>query len=258
MRSGTKGDVGVGWPPGERRALAPGLPTSPLPAGTRRRPELPPHLGLPGGKDSLRRDPPGRPTGAVLQGQHPHWDKWTSCASWEGHIPLVPLSLVRNGDPTPRKTHTQTEALFKNTRTRGTCKQRLRSTERTLRRRPQTARLGPLTSGNGSHCGIKANRVDLRGHAVTLTCVTQTHTEMRTRVEMEAETGAASTPHGAPAITSKSRTPGRRGGLSGSASRAPSCPTLATGLRLQRDSMEGTCQVTGATQSLAVTAACVG
>lgn len=51
---------------------------------------------------------------------------------------------------------------------------------------------------------------------------------------------------------------GAQGGLSGSASRAPSCSTLATDLRLQRDSMEGTCQVTGATQSLAVMAACVG
>lgn len=86
----------------------------------------------------------------------------------------MPLSLVRNGDPTPRKTHTQTEALFKNTRKDGTCKQRLRPAERTLRRRPQTAQRGPLTSGNGSHCGIKANHVDLHGHAVTLTRVTQT------------------------------------------------------------------------------------
>lgn len=71
MSSRTKGDVGVGRPPGERRALASGLPTSPLPAGTGRRPELPPHLGLPGRKASLRRDPPGRPAGARPSGPAP-------------------------------------------------------------------------------------------------------------------------------------------------------------------------------------------
>lgn len=57
---------------------------------------------------------------------------------------------------------------------------------------PAEGTAGPLTSGNRSHCGIKANRVDLQGHAVTLTRVTAT--AMRTPRGMEADGRCVHTP----------------------------------------------------------------